>query len=378
MLVLPSCYNAGDPIPIPFNSNAGSTGASVTISGLAVTDIEIYKDGSTTQRASDNGYTLLDTDGIDFDGSVGLNGFSIDTSDNSDAGFWADGHTYWIHVDAITVDSQTVRFTYMLALGYLLRPTTAGRKLDVSSGGEAGFDWSNIGSPATAQNLSGTTIAWNAGWDAEVQSEVDDALVARKLHMLINAAISAIDVTNDSALAFLVSKNATAAWSSFNNTTDSLEAVRDAMGTAQTGDAYAVVNSGTHGNAALKTLIDAIDDYIDTEVAAIKAKTDTIPANPAAVGSAMTLSASGLDAILVESGISAGADLTNDSGTQLTTLNIRQAMALALSILAGVLSGGGSTPIVIKQTAKPAGSTRVSATVDASGNRSALTLKVPD
>ena len=51
--------------------------------------------------------------------------------------------------------------------------------------------------------------------------------------------------------------------------------------TAQTGDAYAVVNSGTHGNAALKALIDAIDDYVDTEVAAIKAKTDALPADPA-------------------------------------------------------------------------------------------------
>lgn len=51
--------------------------------------------------------------------------------------------------------------------------------------------------------------------------------------------------------------------------------------TAQTGDAYTVVNSGTHGNAALKALIDAIDDYVDTEVAAIKAKTDALPSDPA-------------------------------------------------------------------------------------------------
>lgn len=45
---------------------------------------------------------------------------------------------------------------------------------------------------------------------------------------------------------------------------------------AMTGDAYAVVNDGTHGNAALKTILDAIDDYVDTEVAAIKAKTDQL------------------------------------------------------------------------------------------------------
>ena len=46
--------------------------------------------------------------------------------------------------------------------------------------------------------------------------------------------------------------------------------------TAQTGDNYAIVNSGTYGNSALKTLIDAITGYVDTEVAAIKAKTDNL------------------------------------------------------------------------------------------------------
>lgn len=40
-----------------------------------------------------------------------------------------------------------------------LKPTTAGRTLDVSAGGEAGIDWANVGSPTTALNLSGTTIS---------------------------------------------------------------------------------------------------------------------------------------------------------------------------------------------------------------------------
>lgn len=38
-------------------------------------------------------------------------------------------------------------------------PTVSGRGLDVSAGGEAGLDWANIGSPTTAQGLTGTTIA---------------------------------------------------------------------------------------------------------------------------------------------------------------------------------------------------------------------------
>ena len=50
-------------------------------------------------------------------------------------------------------------FQFSLAHGAALRPTVSGRDLDVSAGGEAGIDWSNIGSPTTVQNLSGTTIS---------------------------------------------------------------------------------------------------------------------------------------------------------------------------------------------------------------------------
>ena len=39
-----------------------------------------------------------------------------------------------------------------------LKPTIAGRTLDVSAAGNAGIDWANIDSPTTTQNLSGTTI----------------------------------------------------------------------------------------------------------------------------------------------------------------------------------------------------------------------------
>src|SRR3990167_9240608 len=101
---------SGDVLPVFFDSFDGGTGASITLTGLAVTDIEIYKDGSITQRASDAGYTLLDTDGIDFDGITGIHGFSIDTGDNTDAGFYSVGAWFTVVVSAITVDAQTVSF----------------------------------------------------------------------------------------------------------------------------------------------------------------------------------------------------------------------------------------------------------------------------
>ena len=54
------------------------------------------------------------------------------------------------------VGSVVASFT--LRKNSALKPTTAGRTLDVSTGGEAGIDWANIGSPTTSVNLSATTV----------------------------------------------------------------------------------------------------------------------------------------------------------------------------------------------------------------------------
>ncbi len=91
-----------------FDSNDPS--ASVTLTGLALGDIQIYKDGNVVQRASTSGFTLLDTDGIDFDGTTGIHGFSVDLSDNTTAGFYAAGSEYTIVVASVTVDAATVNF----------------------------------------------------------------------------------------------------------------------------------------------------------------------------------------------------------------------------------------------------------------------------
>jgi len=72
-----------------------------------------------------------------------------------------------------------------------------------------------------------SAVPWNAAWDAEVQSEANDALVALGLDHLVSASVSGSDVTDNSIIARLVSKSATADWDSYSNETDSLEALRD-------------------------------------------------------------------------------------------------------------------------------------------------------
>lgn len=154
---------AGDVLPIFFDTFAGSTGASITMTGLAVTDIEIYKDGSATQRASDAGYTLLDTDGIDFDTITGIHGFSVDTGDNTDAGFYTVGAWFHVVVSAITVDSQTVSFV-AAAFRIMEAETTAGRPLTQTAA-------------ISANAITATSINADAITDAKVAADVTIASV---------------------------------------------------------------------------------------------------------------------------------------------------------------------------------------------------------
>lgn len=108
----------GSTLFIPFASFA-ATGASSAMTGLATSDILVYKNGGATARSSTSGFTLLDTDGLDFAGKIGINGISIDLSDNTDAGFYVAGARYFVVIADVTIDGQTVRFipaTFMIGL----------------------------------------------------------------------------------------------------------------------------------------------------------------------------------------------------------------------------------------------------------------------
>lgn len=135
-----------------FTTHRPSTGATFTLGGTPA--LSVYKDNSTTQ--STTGVTLTP----DFDSVTGFNHFAIDTS--ADGTFYSAGSFFDIVITTGTVDSVSVTgsvvSSFTLRKTAALKPTTAGRTLDVSAGGEAGLDWANVGSPTTAVDLSGTTI----------------------------------------------------------------------------------------------------------------------------------------------------------------------------------------------------------------------------
>jgi hypothetical protein len=100
----------------------------------------------------------------------------------------------------------------------------------------------------------------------------------------------------------------------------------------------------------------------NTSVTAIKAQTDLIPATPAAVGSAMTLSNAGIDAIFDRA-----------DGVE-TGYTVRQVLRLLAAAMAGELSGAATTTITIRNITDT--KARITATVDSDGNRTAVTTDV--
>lgn len=145
-------YDASTLIYGKFSTFRPSTGAAFTLGGTPA--LSVYKDNSTTQ--STTGVTLT----VDFDSVTGLHHFAIDTS--ADGAFYAAGSFFDIVITTGTVDSVSVVgsvvASFTIRKDSALKPTTAGRTLDVSAGGEAGVDWANVGSPTTAVNLSATNI----------------------------------------------------------------------------------------------------------------------------------------------------------------------------------------------------------------------------
>ena len=135
--------------------------------------------------------------------------------------------------------------------------TIAANLQDLADNGTASFDRSTDSLQALRDHIADGTnlseagatgnhlsaIPWNAAWDAEVQSEVDDALKALGLDHLVSASVIGADVVDNSIIAKMVSKEATADWDDFVNTTESLQALRDHIG-----DGTNLTEAGATGN----------------------------------------------------------------------------------------------------------------------------------
>jgi hypothetical protein len=145
-------------------------------------------------------------------------------------------------------------------------------------------------------------------------------------------------------------------------------AVRNEMdaNSTQLAGITSTVTAHTGTLSGIGAQLGALIGYVDTEILAIKAKTDALTLDGSGrvtVGSnadksGYSLSESGLDAVQVETGV-----------------NIRQAMSICYAESAGTLDGTTANTIIF--CAPGTTTERIRATVDEDGNRTSTTVTLP-
>lgn len=214
---------------------SGSTDRYIYFVAVDSTDLKTRETGlsSFTVYRSRNGgaATVMTTPTVNETDSTNMPGvyeLLLDEDTTLDAG--DDAQAMVFHITQASMAPVTIAIE-------IYRPeTTEGNTLGVESDGDltkvntldghtaqTGDSFARIG--VNGAGLS--AVPWNLSWDAEVQSECNDALVALGLDHLVSVAVVGSDVADDSIIARLVSSSATADWDDFANTTDSLQALRD-------------------------------------------------------------------------------------------------------------------------------------------------------
>ena len=94
-------FAAGQTVQLHFTTHAANGSPVAPSSAFVAADFRIYKDGSDTQRSSSAGVTVASP----FDSVAGRHCVTVNTADNTDAGFYVAGHDYRVEINsAKTVD----------------------------------------------------------------------------------------------------------------------------------------------------------------------------------------------------------------------------------------------------------------------------------
>ena len=262
-----------------------------------------------------------------------------------------------------------------------LAPTTAGRTLDVTATGAAGIDWANVENPTTAVNLSATNIDVD-----QVVASVTAGVTVTTNNDKTGYALSAvaIDAIWDEALS-----GHTTAGTAGKALTDA-GAVSDpwaitvpgAYGAGSAGYVLGTNLNATVGSRATQTSVDAVSGFVDTEVAAIKAKTDNLPASfPTNFPNLLINSSGHLSRVTLVDTTTANTDMINAATIAASvwvkvaegSYTVLDLLKIISAVSAGKLSGEPGSPVFRNITDTK---NRVTGTVDGSGNRTAVTYDV--
>lgn len=366
------------------------------------------------------GLPISDAGGLDLDAQIGsdIDAILVDT-----------GTTLQGELDGIQADTEDIQSKIGTPAGVSLAADIAAIEAQTDDIGTAGAGL--------------TAVPWNSAWDAEVQSEVQDAIEANHLDHLLavtydpaskpgaadallnelvesdggvsrftanaleqaptgGSAPTASEIADevetrslivgtnndktgygladdaitaakfDESTAFPVKQNdaGSTAIARTGGDADTLETLSDQL------DAKASQASvdDLPTNAELATALGTADDAVLAQVALVKAKTDNLPSDPAdqsAVEAAIDAAETAILAAIPTAAQNAAGLLDLSNGIE-TGLTPRQAFRLMVAAMAGEISGGGTTTIVIRNAVADS-KDRITATVDAQGNRTAIT-----
>lgn len=236
----------------------------------------------------------------------------------------------------------------------LAYPTTSGRSLDVTATGAAGIDWGNVENPTTVVGLSGTTVKTatdveadtvdiqgrlpaalvSGRMDSNVQAAADGVLTAAKFASGAFDAVWSVAARTLTAFSFSVTVGTNNDKSGYSLSAAGIQAIWDALTSALT-------TAGSIG----KLLVDNINATISSRLASASYTTPPSVAD-------------------ILAGVIEG------------SITLKGALRLALAALTGKASGGGTTTVIFRDTGDT--KARITATVDSSGNRTAVTRDITD
>ncbi len=269
-------FLAGATIDFKWNTMLNGTGS---ITRATDGTIKVYKNNSTTERSSASGIT--DTE--DFDSRTGVHHCRIDLSDNADAGFYAAGNDYQVLITGMVISGMTIN-------AVIAEFSIENRNIKVNV-----TQWS--GTAVAAPHTNGypvVTIKDGTG-TGEIDTTSGGVLVAAIANNAITAASiatgaidadaiadNAIDAGAFAADALTAAKFAsdvgteiaTAVWAAGTRTLSALDEDSTTLDLDATIRAAVGMSSANLDTQLAK--LDTIDDFLDTEIAAIKAKTDQL------------------------------------------------------------------------------------------------------
>ena len=356
-------------VTLPFSTHEAAGGNVAPSSALEIADIRVYKWSSATQRSSTAGMTMTSP----FDSLTGVHMVEIDTSDNTDAGFWAAGNLYHILLAPDeTVDGQTLTGVHLASFG-IVYGAAAKQNTNIALILSRIGTPSNLGSGATvAGNLVDleaqtddigaagaglTAVPWNAAWDAEVQSEAADAITAAALATAANLAtlagyvdteVAAILAAVDTEVAaiktktdYLPSATAGAAGGLFIAGANAATSITTALTANITGNLSGSVGSVTGAVGSVTGAVGSVTGNVGGSVASVAA--NGITATSIATD-AINAAAIKADAVTkIQTGLATPTNITAGTITTVTNLTNLPAAAALEATAQAILEDTGTT-----------------------------------